>query len=195
MTLWTVQHQAFLSFCISHFAQIHVHGVNDAIQLSRPLSHPSPPALSLYQYKVLMQLSLCIRWPKYWSFSFSIHLSNEYSGLFSFRIDWFSLLADQGNLKSLLQCHVVKTLILLSSAFFKVQLSYLYINIGKTKLWPRLPSSSVHGFSRQEYWSGLLCPPLGIFLTQGSKPCLLCLQHRQTGSLPLAPKRTKLILQ
>ena len=94
VTLWTVQHQAFLSFCISHFAQIHVHGVNDAIQLSHPLSHPSPPALNLYQYKVLMQLSLCIRWPKYWSFSFSIDPSNDFSRLVSLGLtDLISLLS------------------------------------------------------------------------------------------------------
>ena len=67
---------------------------------------------------------LCIRWPKYWSFSFSISLSNEYSGLISFRIDWFDLLAVQGTLKSLLQRHSSEASILQHSAFFTVQLSH-----------------------------------------------------------------------
>ena len=69
---------------------------------------------------------LCIRWPKYWSFSFSISPSNEYSGLISFRMDWFDLLAVQGILKSLLQHHSLKASILWCSAFFIVQLSHPY---------------------------------------------------------------------
>ena len=76
------------------------------------------------------ELALHIRWPKYWSFSFSP--SNEYSGLISFRFDWFDLLAIQGTLKSLLQHHGSKASILQCSAFFMVQLSYLYMTIGKT---------------------------------------------------------------
>ena len=75
---------------------------------------------------------LRIRWPKYWSFSFSISPSNEYSGLISFRIDWLDLLAIQGTLKSLLQHHRSKTSILLYSAFFIVQLSHPYMTTGKT---------------------------------------------------------------
>ena len=75
---------------------------------------------------------LCIRWPKYWSFSFSISPSNEYSGLISFRIDWFDLLAVQGTLKSLLQHHSSKASILRNSAFFRVQLSHPYMTTGKT---------------------------------------------------------------
>ena len=72
-----------------------------------------------------------IRWPKYWSFSFSISLSNEYSGLISFRIDWLDLLAVQGTLKSLLQQHSSKASILQGLAFFKVQLSHPYMTTGK----------------------------------------------------------------
>ena len=89
---------------------------------------PSPPALSLPSIRVFSSESaLYIRWPKYWSFSFSINLSNEYSGLISFRIDWFDLLAVQGTLKSLLQHHSSKASkstasILRRSAFFVVQL-------------------------------------------------------------------------
>ena len=75
---------------------------------------------------------LCIRWPKYWSFSFSISPSNEYSGLISFRIDWFDLLAVQGTLKSLLQHHSSKESVLWHLAFFIVQLSYPYMTTGKT---------------------------------------------------------------
>ena len=75
--------------------------------------------------------ALCIRWPKCWSFSFSISSSNEYSGLISYRIDWFYLFAVQGNLKSLLQHHSSKASILQHSDFFIVQLSHPYMTIGK----------------------------------------------------------------
>ena len=75
---------------------------------------------------------LCIRWPNYWSFSFSISPSNEYSGLISFRINCFDLLVVQGTLKSLLQHHSSKTSVLQHSAFFMVQLSHPYMNTGKT---------------------------------------------------------------
>ena len=77
------------------------------------------------------ELTLCIRWPKYWSFSFSISPSNKYSGLISFRIDWFYLLVVQGTLKNLLQHHNSKASILQCSAFFMVQLSYPYMTTGK----------------------------------------------------------------
>ena len=73
-----------------------------------------------------------IRWPKYWSFSFSISLSSEYSGLISFRIDWFDLLAVQGTLKSFLQHHSSKASVLWRLAFFMVQLSHPYMTTGKT---------------------------------------------------------------
>ena len=76
--------------------------------------------------------ALCIRWPKYWSFSFTISPSNEYSGLISFRMDWLYLLAVQVTLKSLLQHHSPKALILRHSAFFTVQLSHPYMTTGKT---------------------------------------------------------------
>ena len=85
------------------------------------------------------ELVLCIRWPRYWSFSFSISPSNEYSGMISFWIDWFDLLAVQGTLKSLLQYHSSKASILQCSAFFTVQLSHSYMTIGKTialTIWP-----------------------------------------------------------
>ena len=81
------------------------------------------------------QSVLCIRWPKYWSFSFSISLSSEYSWLISFRMDWLDLLAVQGTLKSLLQHHSSKASVLWCSAYFIVQLSHPYMTTGKTIVW------------------------------------------------------------
>ena len=97
-----------LGFPVLHqllqFTQTHVHRVSDAIQPSHPLSSPSPPAFNLSSIRIFANESaVCIRWPKYWGFSFSISPSNEYSGLISFRIDLMDLLAVQGTLKSLLQ--------------------------------------------------------------------------------------------
>ena len=101
--------------------QTHVYRVGDAIQPPHPLSSPSPPAFNLSQHRVFSNESvLCIRWPRYWSFS--IGPSKEYSGLISFRIDWLDLLAVQGTLKSLLQHRSSKLSILKYSAFFMVQL-------------------------------------------------------------------------
>ena len=115
------------------FTQIHVHRVGDAIQPSQTLSSPSPPALHPSQQKVFSNEStLPTRWPKYWSFSFSISPSNEHLGLISFRMDWLDLPAVQGTLKSLLQHHCSKASILQCSAFFTVQLSHPYMNAGKT---------------------------------------------------------------
>ena len=115
--------------------QTHVHRVGDAIQPSHPLSSPSP-AFNLSQCQGLFQWKrprvLRIRWPEYWSFSFSINPSNEYSGLISFRLDWFDLLAVQGTLKSLLQHHSSKASILRHSAFFMVQFSHPYMTTRKT---------------------------------------------------------------
>ena len=92
---------------------------------SCPLSFPASGFFS-------SESALCIRWPKYWSFSFSISPSNKQSGLISFRMDRLDLLADQGTLKSLLQHHSSKASILWCSAFFIVQLSYPYMTTGKT---------------------------------------------------------------
>ena len=114
------------------FTQTHAHLVSDAMQPSHPLSSPSPPIFNLSIIRVFSNESvLRIRWPKYWSFSFSISFSNEYSGLFSFRMNWLDLLAVQGTLKSLLQHHSSKASILQYSAFFMVQLSHPYMTIGK----------------------------------------------------------------
>jgi len=106
-------------------SQTHVHQVSDAIQPSHPLSSPSPPAANPSQHQGLSNEStLRMRWPKYWSFSFSINPSNEHPGLISFRMDWLDLLAVQGTLKSLLQHHNSKASILWHSAFFTVLLSH-----------------------------------------------------------------------
>ena len=103
------------------FAQTQVHWVSDATQPSHPLSLPSPSALNLSQHQGFFQwVRLCIRWPKYWSFSFSISPSNEYSGLISFRIDWFDLFSVQVTLKSLLQHHNLKASILWYTVYNRV---------------------------------------------------------------------------
>ena len=117
---------------LPELAQTHVHQVGDAIQPSHLRSSPSPPAFNLSQHQGLFQEAVRIRWPKYWSFSFSISPSNEYSGLISLRIDWFDLLAIQGTLKSLLQQHSSKASVLQCSAVFIVQLSHPYMTTGKT---------------------------------------------------------------
>ena len=111
----------------------HVHRVGDAIQPPHPLSSPSSPAISLSQHLGLFQsVSSSHQVARVLEFQFSISPSNEYSGLISFRIDCFDLLAVQGTLKSLLQHHSSKASILWCSAFFMVQLSQRYMIIGKT---------------------------------------------------------------
>ena len=114
------------------FAQTHVCWMSDAIKSSYPLSPPSPLALSLPQIRVFSnELTLGIRWPKYWSFSFSISPSDEYLVLISFRIYWFDLLAIQETLKSLLQHHSLKASIFQLSALLMVQLSHPYMTTEK----------------------------------------------------------------
>ena len=104
--------------------QTHVCRVGDAIQPSHSLSSPSPPAFYLSQHQGLSNVSvLRMRWPDYWTFSFSISPSKEYSGLISIRIDWLDLLTVQRTLKSLLQHHNSKASILQCSPFFMVQVS------------------------------------------------------------------------
>ena len=123
--------------CVHHqlleFTQTHVHRVRDAIQPSHPLSSPSPPAPNPSQHQSLSNEStLRMRWPKYWSFSFSIIPFKEIPGLISFRMDWLDLTAVQGTLRSILQHHNSKASILRRSAFFTVQLSHPYMSTGKT---------------------------------------------------------------
>ena len=118
---------------LPEFTQTHVHRVSNTIQPSHPLSSPSSQPSVFPSIRVFSNEStLRIRWPKYWSFSFSISPSNEYSRLISFRMDWLDLLAVQGTLKSLLQHHSSKASILWHSAFFIVQFSHPYMITGKT---------------------------------------------------------------
>ena len=103
------------------------------------LCHPLllPPSIFCSIRVFSNETALRIRWPKYWSFSFNISPSNEYSGLIFFRMDWFGLLAVQGTLKSLLQHYSSKASILRRSAFFIVQLSHPYMTTGRTIAWTR----------------------------------------------------------
>ena len=111
---------------LSEFTHTHVHRVGDAIQATHPLSFPSPPAPIPPSIRVFSNEStLSMRWPKYWSFSFSISPSNEHPGLISLRMDWLDLLAVQGTLKNLCQHHSSKVSIFWRSAFFMVQRSHL----------------------------------------------------------------------
>ena len=136
MVFWSASVQfSSATMCVHdqllEFTQTHGHQVSNAIQPSHPLSAPSP-AFNLSQYKGFSNESaLFIRWPNYWSFSFSTNSSNEYSGLISFRIDWFDLLTVQGTLKSLLHHHSSKASTLWCSSFFTVQLSHTYMTTGK----------------------------------------------------------------
>ena len=130
-TLWTAARQASLSFTISQsmhrLLSIELVMPSNHLFLCCPILPPSIfPSIEVFSKEFVLRN----RWPKYWSFSFSISPSSEYSGLISFRIDWFDFLAVRGILKSLLQHHNTKTSILWS--FFKVQLSHPYMTTGKT---------------------------------------------------------------
>ena len=134
MTAWTTAHKASLSITNSRsllkLMSIELVMPSNHLILCHPLLLlPSVfPRIRIFSHESV----LCIRWPKYWSFSFSISPSNEYSGLISFRMDWFDLHAVQGTCKSLLQHHSSKTSVLQHSAFFTVQLSHPYMATGKT---------------------------------------------------------------
>ena len=133
-TPWTAAHQASLSITNSRrilkFMCIEFVMPSNHFILCHPLLHPCS---FFSRIRVFSNESvLRIRWPKFWSFSFNISPSNEYSGLISFRMDWLALLAIHGTLKSLLQHHSSNASILWCSAFFIVQLSHSYMTIGKT---------------------------------------------------------------
>ena len=130
---------------LPEFTQTHAYGVGDAIQPSHPLSSPFPPAPNPPSIRVFSNESaLHMRWPKDWSFSFSISPSNEHPGLISFRMDWLDLLAVQWTLKSLLQHHSSKASILRCSTFFIDQLSHPYMTTGKTIALTRWRSVGCH---------------------------------------------------
>ena len=134
MTLWTAARQASLSIINSRsllkLMSVGLVMPSNHLILGCPLLLlPSIfPSIRVFSSESVLR----IRWPKYWCFSFSTSPSNEYSGLISFRIDWFNLLAVQGSLKSLFQHHSSKASILQCSAFFMVQLSHPYMNTEKT---------------------------------------------------------------
>jgi len=133
-TPWIATRQASLSITNSpsspKFMSIKSVMPSSHLILCRPLFFlpPTPPSIRVFSN----ESTLCMRWPKYWSFSFSIIPSKEHTGLISFRMDWMDLLAVQGTLRSLLQHHSSKASILWLSAFFTVQLSHPYMTTGKT---------------------------------------------------------------
>ena len=135
VTPWTAAHQASLSITNSQ-TLLKVMSIESVMPSNHLIlcRHPLLILPSIFpRIRVFSNESaLHIRWPKYWSFSFNISPSNEYSGLISFRMDWLDLFAVQGTLKSLLQHHSSKALILWLSAFFIVQLSHPYMTTGKT---------------------------------------------------------------
>ena len=131
VTPWIAEHQASCPSLTPRVYSNSCPSSRDAIQPSHPLSSPSPPAPIPPSIRVFSKESaLHMRWPKYWSFSFSIIPSKEHPGLISFRMDWLGLLAVQGTLKSLLQHHRSKASVLWCSAFFTVQLSHPYMTTG-----------------------------------------------------------------
>ena len=133
-TPWTVAHQASLSitnpWSLLKLVSIEPVMPSNHLILCRPLLLPPSilPSIRVFSNQSVLRM----RWPKYWSFSFSISPSNGYSGLISFRIDWLDILAIQETLKSLLQQHSSKASILLCSTLFIVQLSHPYMTTGKT---------------------------------------------------------------
>ena len=136
---WAAAHQASLSITNSRslLKLISIMSViphNHLILCYPPLLLPSI-FHSIRKTHFSTESALCIRWPKYWSFSFSISPSNEYSGLISIRMDWLGLLAVPGTLKSLLQHHSSKASILRCTAFFIVQFSHPYMTMEKPQLW------------------------------------------------------------
>ena len=132
VTPWTAALQDLLSStgspCLLKFTSI------ELVMLSNHICCPLLLPLSIFSRIMVFsnESALCCKWPKYWSFSFKFSPSNEYSGFISFRIDWFDLLSVQGTLKSLLQHHNSKALVLQCSAFFIVQLSYQYMTSEET---------------------------------------------------------------
>ena len=144
MTLFdpmTAARQPSLSFTISQsllkLMSIKLVMTSNHLILCRPLLLPPSifPSIRVFSNESV----LCIRWPKYWNFSFSISPSNEYLELISFRMDWLDLLAVQGTLKSLLQYHSSKVSILQCSAFLIIQLSHPHMTTGKTTGWLHRP--------------------------------------------------------
>ena len=179
VTPWTAARQASLSITNSQ-SSLKLMSIESVMPsrhliLCRPLllQPPIPPSIRVFSN----ESTLCTRWPKYWSFSFSIIPSKEHPGLISFRMDWLDLLTVQGTLKSLLQHHSSKASILWRSAFFTVQLSHPYMTTGKiTALTRWIFVGKV---------MSLLFNVLSRFPYQGSNLCpLQCLNHWTTWEVP-----------
>ena len=150
--------------------------------LCRPLLPPSIfPSIRLFSNESFLR----IRWPKYWSFSFNISPSSEYSGLISFRMDWLDLLAIQGTLKSLLQHHNSKASILWCSAFFIVQFSHPYVTIGKTTALTRW---TIVG-KMMSLLFNMLSRLVIAFLPRSK--CLLILRLQSQSAVILEPKKVE----
>ena len=187
-TPWTMAHQASLSITnfrsLLKFMSLELVMPSNHLILCHPLFLLSSvfPSIRFFSNESV----LCIRWPKYWSFSFSINPSNECSGLISFRMDWFDLLAVQGTLKSLLQHHSSKSSILPCLAFFMVQLSHPYVTAGKTTAltrWTFVGQVASLLFN-------MLCRLVIGFLPRSK--CLLILWLQSPSAVILEPKKIKL---
>ena len=169
-------------------AQTHVHRAGDAIQPSQPLSSlllqpPIFPTIRVFSNESV----LCIRWPKYWSFSFSISPSNEYLGLISYRMNWLDPLSLQGTLKTLLQYHSSKASILRHSTFFMVQLSHSYMTTGKTIAL----TSQTFVSKIMSLLFNMLSRLVTVFLPRSK--CLLILWMQSPSAVILEPKKTKFV--
>ena len=158
-TPWAATRQASLSFPTSQ-SLLKLMSI-DSVMLNNHLvlCHPLLLLLSTFPRSRIFssESALCIRWPKYWSFSFSVSPSNEYSGRISFSIDWLDLLAVQGTLKSLPQNHTSKVSVLQHSAFFMVQISHPYTTTGKTR------ALTIHTFVSKVKETSLSC--VSFFVT------------------------------
>ena len=173
-TPWTAARQASLSITNSQslLKLMSVESVmpSNHLILCRPLLLPPSVFPSIRVFSD--ELVLLIRWPKYWSFNFSVSPSNEYSGLISFRMDWLDLLAVQGTLKSLLQHHSSKASIHRRSAFFVVQLSHPYMTTGKTIALTR----RTFGGKVMSLLLNMLSRSVITFLLRGKPLLISCLQ-------------------
>ena len=190
MTPWTAAHQASLSFTNSQ-SLLKLMSI-ESVMPSKHLILWCPllllPSVFLSIRAFSNESVLCIRWPEYWSFSFSISPSSEYSGLISFRIDWLHLLAVQGTLKSLLQHYSSKASILRCSAFFMVQLSHPYVTTGKTTALTR---RTLVGKVMSQLFNML--SKLVITFLPRSK-CLLISWLQSPSAVILEPKKIKYLI-
>ena len=182
-TPWTAAHLTITnSQSLLSLVSIESMTLSNHLKLCSPLLLPSIfPSIRVFSNESI----LCIRWPKYWSFRFSISPSNEYSGLISFRMDWLDLLAVQGTLKSLLQHHSSKPSILWCSAFFIVQLSHPYMTSGKTIALTRWNSVSKVMFLLFNMLSKLVI----VFLSRSK--CLLISWLQSPSAVILGPETIK----